>query len=150
MSLGVAEMSNINRGTVSAGLELRLVGPDGLMVPLRAELHYSSQDPYAVGMSMDTGMDEPVTWFLGRDLLAAALHGREGIGEVRAWPSVASGAGEKTLTIVLGPPGGSARFEAGAEAIEEFLTMTFELVPGGQETDRVDLDAELAELLSQA
>jgi hypothetical protein len=120
------------------------------MVPLRADLHYNSQDPYAVRMSLDTGMDEPVEWFLGRDLLAAALHGREGIGEVRAWPSVASTAGEEILTIVLGPPGGCARFEVGAAVIEAFLARTFELVPGGHETDGLDLDAELAELLSQA
>jgi len=97
MSLGVAEMSSINRGTVSAGLDLRLVGPDGVMVPLRADLHYSSQDPYAVGMSLDTGMDEPVKWFLGRDLLAAGLHGREGIGEVRAWPSVAGAPASRSV-----------------------------------------------------
>lgn len=150
MSLGVAEMSSINRGTVSAGLDLRLVGPDGLMVPLRADLHYRGQDPYAVEMSLDTGMDEPVKWFLARDLLAAALHGREGMGEVRAWPSVASAAGEEILIIVLGPPGGSARFEVGAAMIEAFLARTFELVPGGQEADCADLDAELAELLSQS
>ena len=150
MSLGVAEMSSINRGTVSAGLDLRLVGPDGVMVPLRADLHYSSQDPYAIRMSFDAGTGEPVKWTFSRDLLAAALHGREGIGEVRAWPSVASATGEKTLTIVLGPPGGCARFEVGAAVIEAFLARTFELVPGGQETDCLDLDAELAELLSQA
>ena len=150
MSLGVAEMSSINRGMVSAGLDLWLVGPDGVFVPLRADLHYSGQDPYVVGMSLYTGADERVEWSLGRDLLAAALHRREGIGDVRAWPSAASASGEKVLTIVLGPPGGCARFEASAAGIEAFLARTFELVPGGQEADCLDLDAELVELLSQA
>jgi Streptomyces sporulation and cell division protein, SsgA len=148
MSLGVAEMSSINRGTVSAGLDLRLVGPDGIIVPLRADLHFSSQDPYAVGMSLDTGAAEPVEWILGRDLLAEALHGRVGIGDVRAWPST-SHSGAKVLTIVLGPPGGCARFEASAAEIEAFLARTFELVTSGQETHCSDVDAELAELLSQ-
>jgi sporulation and cell division protein SsgA len=121
-----------------------------VMVPLRADLHYSGQDPYAVRMSLHTGADEPVEWNLGRDLLAAALHGREGIGDVRAWPSAASASGEKVLTIVLGPPGGCARFEASAAGIEAFLARTFELIPVGQEADCLDLDAELTELLSQA
>jgi Streptomyces sporulation and cell division protein, SsgA len=150
MSMGVAEMSSINRGTVSAGQDLRLVGPDGVIVALRVGLHYSSQDPYAIKMSFDAGTGEPVEWTFSRDLLAAALHGREGIGDVRAWPSVAPVGGKKILNIVLGPPAGSARFEASAVGIETFLARTFELVPSGQEPDWLSLDAELAELLSQA
>jgi hypothetical protein len=148
--MGVAEMSSSNRGTVSDGQDLRLVGPDGVIVALPVGLHYSSQDPYTVKMAFDAGTGEPVEWAFSRDLLAAALHGREGIGDVRAWPSVASADGEKILNIVLGPPTGSARFEASAAGIEAFLARTFELVPGGQESACLDLDAELAELLSQA
>lgn len=151
-------MSSINRGTVSAEQELRLVGPDQMIVPLTAGLHYSSQDPYAVRLSFDAGREEPVEWTFGRDLLAAALHGPEGIGDVRGWPSAASAdsvrngadAGEKILNIVLGPPTGYARFETSADGIEAFLARTYELVPGGQEPGCLSLDAELAELLSQA
>ncbi len=143
-------MSSSNRGTVSAGQDFRLIGPDGVIVALKVGLHYGSQDPYAVGMSFDAGTGEPVEWAVSRDLLAAALHTREGIGDVRAWPSVSSADGKKTLNIVLGPPGGSARFEASAAGIEAFLARTFELVPGGQESDCLGLEAELAELLSQA
>lgn len=158
MSLEVAEMNSINRGTVSAGQELRLVGPDQMIVPLTARLHYSRQDPYAVKVSIDAGRDEPVEWVFGRDLLAAALDAPEGIGDVRAWPSAEpsaraegeAGTAEKILTIVLGPPSGYARFEASAAGIEAFLTRTYELVPGGHEPACLDLDAELAELLGQA
>jgi hypothetical protein len=158
MSLGVAEMTSINRGTVSAGMDLRLVGPNRIIVPLTAGLHYSNEDPYAVRMSFNVGLDEPVEWAFGRDLLAAALLAPEGIGDVRAWPSAASTAcaedgtdtGEKILNIVLGPPAGCARFEAGAAEIEAFLAQTYELVPGGEEPACLNLEAELADLLSQA
>jgi hypothetical protein len=150
MSLGVAEMGRSNRGTVSAEQDLRLVGPDGLIVALRVGLHYSSQDPYAVRMSFDAGTGEPVEWAFSRDLLAAALHSREGIGDVRAWPSVSFADGKKILNFVLGSPPGRARFEASAAGIETFLARTFELVPCGRESDCLRLDAELAELLSQA
>lgn len=142
-------MSSSNRGTVSAGQELRLVGPDGEIVALRVGLHYSTKDPYAVKMAFDAGTGEPVEWAFSRDLLAAALHRREGIGDVRVWPSAPSAGGKKILNIMLGPPGGWARFEASAAGIETFLDRTFELVPAGQESDCLDLDAELAELLSQ-
>jgi hypothetical protein len=163
MSLGVAEMSSINRGTVSTEQDLRLVGPDRMLVPLTVGLRYTSQDPYAITMSFDAGRDEPVEWTFARDLLAAALCGPEGIGDVRAWPSgvssaaengagadAGSGSGEMILNIVLGPPTGYARFEADAAGIEEFLARTYELVPGGQEPACLTLDAELVDLLGRA
>ena len=150
-------MGSINRDTVSATQDLLLVGPDHLIVPLTADLSYSRQDPYAVIVSLDVSLDEPVVWAFGRDLLAAALHGPEGIGDVRAWPSAVfpaageeAGSWEKILNIVLGPPSECARFEASAAGIEAFLARTYELVPAGQESDCLNLDAELAELLSQA
>jgi hypothetical protein len=141
-------MGSINRDTVSARQDLRLVGPGHLIVPLTAGLSYSRQDPYAVRMSLDVSLDEPVVWAFDRDLLAAALHAPAGIGEVRAWPSAE--AQEKILNIVLGPPSGRARLEASAAGIEAFLTQTYELVPAGQETACLNIDAELTELLSQA
>lgn len=150
-------MSSTSHSTVSAEQDLLLIGPDDLIVPLTAGLQYSRHDPYAVRMSLDAGRDEPVEWRLSRDLLAAALHAREGIGDVRAWPSPApaapvqsAGTGEKILNIELGPPDGYARFEASAAEIEAFLARTYELVPDGQESAFLNLDAELTELLSQA
>jgi hypothetical protein len=150
-------MSSTDRSTVSDGQDLRLIGPE-LTVPLKAGLYYSSQDPYAVRMSLHAGRAEPVEWILSRDLLATALHAPQGIGDVRAWPSaapaawaeVADGTGEKILNIELGPPNGYARFEASAAGLGAFLARTYELVPDGQEAAFLNLDAELAELLSQA
>ena len=150
MSREAAGMSGISQGVVSGVLEVRLVGPDGLVVGVAAGLHYSCRDPYAVRVSFAAGLGGPVEWMFGRDLLAAALEGPEGIGDVRAWPSRGPGGGEEVLVIVLAPPEGSARFEAGAAGIGAFLARTFELVPAGQEPGWLDLDAELAELLSQA
>ena len=154
-------MSSIDRDMVSARQDLRLIGPGNVTVPLMAGLYYSRQDPYAVRMSFDTSMDEPVIWTFDRDMLAAGLDAPEGIGDIRTWPSAGSvsaeaeaeteaGAGEKILNIVLGPPSGCARFEVDAAAIEAFLTRTYELVPAGQESACLNLDAELTELLSQA
>jgi hypothetical protein len=150
-------MSSIDRDMVSARQDLRLIGPGNVTVPLMAGLNYNRQDPYAVRMSFDTSVDEPVVWTFDRDMLAAGLNAPEGIGDIRTWPSASSvsaeteaGAGEKILNIVLGPPSGCARFEVDAAAIEAFLTRTYELVPAGRESACLNLDAELTELLSQA
>jgi len=148
--------SNNSRTAVSADLGLGLVGPEHTIVPLMASLYYSCHDPYAVKMAFHVGTDEPVEWVLARDLLAAALHCREGIGDVQAWPSAASSdqggaaAGQKILNIAMRSPFGHAQFEASAAAIEAFLARTYQLVPDGQESAHLDFDAELAELLSEA
>jgi hypothetical protein len=151
-------MSSTEHGTISAGQEIWLIGLD-LSVPLKSYLHYSCQDPYAVRLSLDAGRDEPVEWFLSRDLLTAALHSRQGIGDVRAWPSSASAAawaeeagltGGKVLNIELGRPDEYARFESDAAGIGAFLARTYELVPAGEESGFLDIDAGLAQLLSQA
>jgi hypothetical protein len=145
-------MSTTNHGTVSAAQGLRLIGPDDLTVPLTARLDYDTQDPYAIVLSLDAGREEPVEWTFSRELLAAALHAPEGIGDVRCWPSrtAKSAGGEKVLNIELASPDGHALFEASATQIGAFLARTYELVPGGQEPAFLDFDAELTELLSQA
>lgn len=159
ISLGVAEMSSGNHDMISAELSMRLIGPGQVTVPLTATWSYSRQDPYAVRMALDTGEDEPVEWVLARDLLVAALDARAGIGDVRAWTSTATpavqavngaGTGGKVFNIVLGPPDGYACFYAGAADIGAFLARTYDLVPAGQESGYLNLDAGLAELLSQA
>jgi Streptomyces sporulation and cell division protein, SsgA len=146
---------NKSRVAVSAELSLGLVGPEHTIVPLMASLHYTCQDPYAVKMAFHVGTDEPVQWTLARDLLAAALHSHEGIGDVQAWPSAApsdpaaeDGAG--ILNLSMTSPYGHAQFEAPAAAVASFLQRTFRIVPAGQESLFIDFDAELAALLSQA
>ena len=148
-------MNSNSRAAVSAELGLRLIGPERTIVPLMASLYYSCQDPYAVKMAFHVGTDEPVEWTLARELLAAALHSREGIGDVQAWPSTASPDAEATLSpkilnISMRSPFGHAQFEASAAAIQAFLIRTYQLVADGEESAYLDIDAELAELLSQA
>jgi len=144
---------------VSAELRLGLIGPEQTVVPLMASLHYTGQDPYAIRIAFHVGTDEPVEWTLARDLLAAAMHSREGIGDVQAWPSAApedSAAEEGTVTgtgilnIVMTSPFGRAQFEAPAGAVASFLHRTYQIVPVGDESLFMDFDDELNELLSQA
>ena len=144
---------NNSRVAVSAELSLGLVGPERTIVPLMASLHYTCQDPYAVRMAFHVGTDEPVEWTLARDLLTAALHSREGIGDVQAWPSAAPGDPadeDEILNISMTSPFGHAQFEAPAAAVASFLRRTFRIVPAGQESLFIDFDAELTQLLSQA
>jgi Streptomyces sporulation and cell division protein, SsgA len=146
---------------VSAELGVGLVGPEHTIVPLMASLYYNRQDPYAVRIAFHVGTDEPVEWTLARDLLAAALHAREGIGDVQAWPSAVPGdpaaggsegtaAGHQILNISMSSPFGHALFQVAAEEIAEFLDRTYEIVAVGDESEQIDFETELAHLLNQA
>jgi hypothetical protein len=155
-----------SRASVSAELSLGLVngsGPEHTIMPLMAGLHYASADPYAIRMAFHVGTGEPVEWALSRDLLAAALVSPQGIGDVRAWPSAApggpaaGGAEEETaagpqaarvLHLEMSSPFGHAQFQASAAAVAAFLQKTYAIVPAGRESDFLDFDAELTELLS--
>ena len=130
-----------------------------------ASLYYSGSDPYAVRMAFHVGTDEPVEWIFARDLLAAGIESRQGEGDVQVWPSPVSCAetddldvtgqrrprtGGKVLNIELSSPFGQAHFEAPAQAMSAFLERTYQIVPAGQESSYIDIEAELNDLLRSA
>ncbi len=146
--------------TISAELGLRLVVPQQTIVPLVASMYYNDSDPYAVRMAFHVGTDEPVEWIFARDLLAAGIEARHGEGDVQVWPSPAScteaddldalDTDGTVLNIELSSPFGQAHFEAPAQAMSAFLQRTFQIVPAGRESDFIDIETELDDLLRSA
>jgi hypothetical protein len=156
-------MNRSSSTTISAELGLKLVVPQQTIVPLVASMYYSGSDPYAVRMAFHVGTDEPVEWIFARDLLAAGIESRQGEGDVHVWPShgpcaetgsldltASREAGEKVLNIELSSPFGQAHFEAPAQAMAAFLRRTYQIVPAGQESSYIDIEAELNDLLRKA
>jgi len=134
--------------TVSTELGLSLVVPEHGAVPLVASLCYSADDPYAIRMAFHVGTEEPVEWIFSRDLLSAGLAGPAGEGDVQVWPGEDHGLG--VLNIALSSPFGQAHFEAPMISIADFLNRTFGLIAPGRETDFINIDTELDELLWRA
>ena len=54
------------------------------------------------------------------------------------------------LNIELISPYGQARFATPAREVTDFLRRAYQIVPDGQESGHIDLDAELNDLLRQA
>src|ERR1700744_4965274 len=137
--------------TVSAELGLRLVVPQQTIVPLVASLYYSKEDPYAIRIAFHVGLDEPVEWIFARELLSTGIESREGLGDVVVWPSSGSADGMpgNVLNIELSSPFGQAHFEAPIKEISDFLKRTYAIVPGGDATAFVEVEAELAEWLGK-
>ncbi len=131
--------------TISTDLQLSLVVPGALSLPVRCGLSYDAADPYAVNVAFHTGAGlgaEVVAWTFARQLLAEGLDGPAGEGDVRVWPSTSEG--ERVVCLTLSSPSGSAQFELPVPELVEFLTMTYAAVPTGSESDHLDVQAELA------
>ena len=156
-------MNRSSSTTISAELGLKLVVPQQTIVPLVASLYYSGRDPYAVRMAFHVGTDEPVEWIFARDLLAAGIKSRQGEGDVQVWPSAQSCEADSldaigpadtednaVLNIELSSPFGRAHFEAPTRAMAAFLDRTYQVVPAGQESDFIDIETELNDLLRKA
>ena len=141
-----------NSSTVSAELGIRLIGPRETAVPLTAGLHYCPEDPYAVRIAFHVGLDEPVEWTLGRELLAMGVAGPAGLGDVKVWPAADSVSDLRgvVLNIELSSPYGEARFEASAREVSDFLRRTYRVVPQGRESERFDIEDKLADLLRES
>ncbi|MCW2599221.1 MAG: sporulation and cell division protein SsgA [Frankiales bacterium] len=133
--------------TVTADLELRLVVPGGPSLPVLAGLRYDSDDPWAVRVAFQTGGegDGIVEWMFARQLLTDGVAKACGEGDIRVWPSMQGS--DHFVNLAMASPSGAALFEIDRDALVEFLQQTYLAVPTGHESDAVDFDAELAELL---
>lgn len=130
---------------VEASVQLRLVVADADAVPLPVSLRYSTTDPYAV-RAVFSGDGMEVEWVFARELLRSGLTAPIGDGDVHVWPSW--GTGRELLMISLTSPDGQAVLEAAAKDVRTFLDRTTAVVPDGQESTHLDLDAALARLLN--
>jgi hypothetical protein len=128
--------------TVSAEVGLRLVVPDRTTVPLLATLEYAADDPYAIRVAFHVGDDDPVEWIFARELLTVGVVRRVGDGDVQVWP-----ADEGALNLSLSSPFGTAHFEAPLAPLTDFLNRTYAIVAAGRESDFIDIEAELDDLL---
>jgi len=128
-------------------MELRLVVTGATPLPVPADVIYDPSDPYAVRVAFHTGGDEVVEWTFARSLLTEGVTQAVGVGDVQVWPS--QSCGRRTVCVALSSPSGRALFEAALPDIVQFLTRTYALVPTGNESEYVDVDAELVMLLSE-
>lgn len=99
---------------------------------------WSDTDPFEVRLTLLPGRRGVVTWYLSRDLLAEALRGPVGQGDVRVKPDVAG-----FLLLTLTSPDGCAVFRVARRALREFLAGTFAVVPVGTEVYPIDPDTWL-------
>jgi hypothetical protein len=128
--------------SVVSDLEFSLVVAMAEPVRVSAHLRYELDDPYAVCVSFDAGAAEHINWTFARDLLYSGLSQPTGEGDVKVWTH------RGQVCLALCSPSGRAVLETPTHAVADFLLRTRDLVPRGRESDFVDIDAELDQLLA--
>lgn len=131
---------------VRSALCLTMVGAE-VPVLMTAELEYRADDPYAVTAVFHTG-DRPIRWVFARDLLDVGLVHDVGHGDVQIVPG-RDPDGIRTLQLRLSSPDGVAVLETSADVVLDFLGRSYALVPPGDESEHVDVDAALTRLLDR-
>ncbi|MGW3740421.1 SsgA family sporulation/cell division regulator [Streptomyces sp. NPDC005146] len=131
---------------VERELQLKLVLSPERSIPVPARLTYRAEDPYAVHITFHVGSDFPVHWTFARDLLVEGGFRPCGHGDVRIWPTKIQR--RSVICVALTSPDGDALLEAPSAAVAAWVERTLRLVPPGTETERLGIDAGLAELLA--
>lgn len=136
--------------TVRSELFLQLLVPDRPSLPVAVTLGYCADDPWAVRVTFPTcPQDETsrdaVEWLVARSVLQDGMAACAGDGDLQLWPTAAG----NVLRMAMSSPSGEATFELDRDGLDAFLRSTCAVVPYGQESAYVDLDAELGQLLGR-
>ena len=136
---------NLYADPVTHDLALQCVDPVGTLSTVNAALGYDPADPFAVTTTFVT-IEGDVVWTFARDLLARGLSGPAGEGDVHIWPSV-DAEGCATVILELCSPDGELVAQARTRDIYQFLGRSLAAVAAGTETERIDIDQLIDQLL---
>lgn len=136
------DTNRLDAQEITQRLVVGLRTPDGTSIPLLVELGYVSSDPYAVRLAFHPD-DSPVRWDFARDLLSDGLLEPVGDGDVHVW-SCLDHEGVAVLSVELCSPYGDAMVEILLPDAVEFVDRMHAVVPLGEESARVDVDATIA------
>ena len=131
----------------SCPLTLQLIGCSSSSEVL-ALFSYDARDPYAVRITFGSphaDFEDAVTWLMGRELLRAGLDQLSGDGDVQVGPTAPR---SEVLFLHLRTPSDEAHLELSRTALAAFIRGTETVVPFGAEGTAIDLDEELAVILS--
>jgi Streptomyces sporulation and cell division protein, SsgA len=120
----------------------------GQPAPVVTRWTYTAADPFAVTLGVRTRGDRFVEWLIARDLVIESLRGPAGCGDVRMSPQHVQGF--DIVEIEIRSADGRAVLEVDRDLLAEFVDASATLVPVGEESAHMDLDAEISKIMSRA
>jgi hypothetical protein len=136
----------ITAQAITERMRLEFVDTEGLSTPLEAEFEYDPADPFAVSV-LFSDEPTPVRWTFARELLIEGFYEPTGDGDVHVWPCL-SPEGAAVVILELSSPSGEVLVQVPSRSLSAFIHHMVAMVPQGSEESLVDLDAEIAQLLS--
>lgn len=118
---------------------------NGCGTPVFSRWTYLAGDPYVVNLSFRTDRGRWIEWSFARDLVVEGLGRPAGLGDVRVRPDFEFP--DEVLVIELESPDGYALVEMCRTDAEGFVEDTRDLVPLGAESDLLDIDAFIAQII---
>lgn len=137
---------NTFSGSVTQSVTMDCVDSAGQAMSLEAELGYHPADPYAVTATFQTSGGD-VVWTFARDLMIQGLTAPAGDGDVHCWPCL-DNSGRAVVIIELNSPDGELLVQVPTEDLYRFVNRTLSAVPAGNESDYLDLDLLITQLMA--
>jgi len=119
----------------------------GQPAPVVTRWAYSAADPFAVTLGVRTRGDRFVEWLVARDLVIDSLRAPAGCGDIRMSPQHVQG--YDIVEIEIRSTDGRAVLEVDRDLLAEFVDASVALVPLGDESAHMDLDAEISKITSR-
>lgn len=118
---------------------------NGCGTPVFSRWSYLAGDPYVVNLAFRTERGRWIEWSFARDLLVTGLMEPAGLGDVRVRPDLAFE--DDLLVIELESPDGYAIVEIRRADVARFVDATCEIVALGTESELIDIDAFIAQII---
>ena len=115
-------------------------------VAVRVRLRFDARDPYAVELSVTQRHARPTRWVFARDLLALGVSNTVGKGDVIVSPAADPRSPE--MLIALMRDRACAVIRVSRIEIGEFVGRTYKAVPAGEESNHLDVETLLAQVLA--
>lgn len=115
--------------------------------PVWAEFEFDPDVPMIVSVTFTPWRGASVTWRISRELLYRGLYEESGEGDVQAWPT--HGEDGEAVWLLIESKDASAVFELPAGQLEAWLDASYDLVSPEAESDVLDWESFIAELLDK-
>lgn len=133
-------------GTVSHDITIQCIDTQGRTHDLDTVFSYCESDPYAVTITFLTPEGE-LPWTFSRELLIRGLTTPVGDGDVHVCPSI-NDRGRAVVIVELSSPDGHLVTEARTDEVFAFVRNCLQAVPEGEESQHLNLDSMIEQLLA--
>ena len=116
----------------------------GQPAPIVTRWTWSAADPFAVVLGVRGRRGRWVEWLVARDLVIESLTGPAGCGDIRMSPQHVQG--YDIVEIEIRSTDGRAVLEVDRDLLGQFVDATLAVVRVGEESARMDLDAEILKI----